>query len=504
MSELNHQFMDLFNGLQRAYGTFEITASRERDGKRTGKVKSIHKRITPELWSEHLTGTQAIGIVPIRDDSTVVFGAIDIDEYAGEYHAKLAAKIEQLKMPLVPTKSKSGGFHAWVFLSESCPAALVQRKLREMAAALGHGKAEIFPKQTEVLPERGDIGNWINMPYFRGMEGGRYGIRPDGTPMSEIEFVQTANIKRITVNELESFGVEAVTAFSDGPPCLQHLATQGFPQGTRNTGLYNLGVYAKKSSPDNWEKLLEDLNVAHMQPPLGISEVKELLKSLKKKEYQYTCSQVPCINHCNSSVCRGRKYGVGDHAGMPIITSLTKYASVPPIWFADIEGGGRLELETEDLQSQHRFQKVCMEGLNAMPPVMNGKAWQVMIQSLMENLAVIEAPTDSSPKGQLAELLERFCTQRAQALTKEEIRLGKPFLEDSRRFFTLSGLMAFLERHKFRYLSMSEVTSFLKNDLQAKHHFFHVKGKGVNAWSIAASSDSDLGTPETWKDKGPF
>jgi len=505
MTEQVDKFMDLFHGLERAYGTFEITNSRERDGKKTGKVRSIHKPVTRDIWLQHLNGTQAIGIVPIRDDSTVQFGAIDIDIYSNMDHATIAKKIEDLRMPLVPCKSKSGGLHGWIFLSEPAPAGLVQRKLREMAAALGHGKAEIFPKQSEVLPDRGDIGNWINMPYFDGVAGGRHGIRPDGHVMDMDEFTQTAYIKRVTADELESFGIQIKDDFSDGPPCLQHLATQGFPQGMRNNGLYNLGVYAKKAAPDSWEGRLEEYNIQYLQPPLGISEVKELLKSLKKKDYQYTCQQVPCSSHCNSSVCRGRKYGVGDHAGMPIVTSLTKYNSVPPIWFADIEGGGRLELETEDLQSQHRFQRVCMEALNMMPPVMNGKAWQVMVQSLMENVTVIDAPNDSSPKGQLMEYLDRYCTQRAQALSKEEIRLGKPFTENGRHHFTLSGFMAFLERHKFKLMSMHEITSYLKNDLKAKHHFFNIKGKGTNAWSITQlGQETKLDVPDAWKNGGPF
>lgn len=30
----------------------------------------------------------------------------------------------------------------------------------------------------------------------------------------------------------------------DGPPCLQALMRQGFPEGTRNNGLFNIGVYS--------------------------------------------------------------------------------------------------------------------------------------------------------------------------------------------------------------------------------------------------------------------
>lgn len=506
MNDEVDKFMSLFDGLSRAYGVFEVKGSRERDGKKTGKVTSIQKEVTRDIWLGHLKGKQSIGIVPIRDDSTCVFGAIDIDVYDGLDHAQLATTIDQLRLPLVPCRSKSGGLHCWLFVEEAVPAELMQRKLRDMAAILGFGKAEIFPKQSEVLPERGDIGNWINMPYFKGIEGGRFAIRPDGSTMETTEFIQTSELKRITLDELDAFTVKVVEALTDGPPCLQHLLQQGFPQGMRNSGLYNLGVYAKKAFPDSWEKVLEEYNVAYLEPPLRSMEVKELIKSLKKKDYQYTCAQVPIASFCNSATCRGRKFGVGDHAGMPIITGLTKFNSFPPIWFADIEGGGRLELETEDLQSQTRFQRRCMESLNCMPPCMNQKAWQAMIQLLLENVTLIDAPQDATPKGQLREVIEKFCTQRAQAMDKGEIRLGKPFTDEGRHFFTIAGMMAFLERHKFKDFSLNEIAAFMKNELGANHHFFNVKGKGVNCWSIPefAASQTNLNVPDTWKDGGPF
>ena len=482
MDQFVDAFMGLFDGLERSYGTFEINGSRSRDQKKTGKVSIVRKEVTRDVWNQHLQGRQAIGIVPIKDDSTVLFGAIDIDDY-NINHAEIATRIDRLRMPLVPTTTKSGGLHAWVFLTEPAPAGLVQRKLRDMAAALGYGRAEVFPKQTEVLPERGDIGSWINMPYFGGMSGGRHGVRPDGTPMDPAEFLETANLKKVRADELEAYEAEVKPAINDGPPCLQLLITQSFPEGTRNNGLYNLGVYAKKAFPDSWEQTVEQYNIKYMDPPLGSSEIKEIIKSLKKKDYQYTCTQVPLTHHCNSAVCRGRKFGVGDHSGMPVMTGLTKYASSPPIWFADIEGGGRLELTTEDLQQQGRFQRRCMDSLNSMPAQMNQKAWTAMVQNLLESVTIIEAPSDATPRGQLNELIEKYCTQRAQAMAKEEIRLGKPYTDGGQHFFTVSGLLSFLERHKFK-MGLHEITSYLKNDLGAQHHFSNLKGKGVNYWSI--------------------
>ena len=56
-----------------------------------------------------------------------------------------------------------------------------------------------------------------------------------------------------------------------------------------------------------------------------------------------------------------------------------------------------------------------------MPAKMNENAWNQLINHLFENLNVIEAPVDASSVGQLFELIERFCTGRAQAMSKDEI-----------------------------------------------------------------------------------
>ena len=57
-------------------------------------------------------------------------------------------------------KSKSGGADVFLFVKESCTAKEMQMKLTEIAAWLGYGDSEIFPKQIE-LNQRG-TGNFLN------------------------------------------------------------------------------------------------------------------------------------------------------------------------------------------------------------------------------------------------------------------------------------------------------------------------------------------------------
>jgi hypothetical protein len=502
MIKLAKQLSELYAGYDQAYGTFKITGVRGRDNKKEGIAKVIKAPVTEQLWLNHVAGEASLGIVPIRADNTCVFGAIDVDVYPIDIGETLR-KVSEANFPLIPTTTKSGGLHLWLFTTEPVPAELMQRKLREMAAVLGFGGSEIFPKQTEVLLSRGDVGSWINMPYFDYEKTTRHGVYIDSSVLTLEEYLDFAGKNKLTLEQLEDLGKtkESKNGLDQGPPCLQHLIVQGMPPGTRNIGLYNLGVYAKKRDPDNWEAQLEQFNIKYMDPPLGSSEVKELIKSLKKKDYQYQCKVQPLAGHCNSAVCRGRKYGVGNHSGMPIITSLTKFNTTPPIWFVDVEGGGRVELNTDDLQSQIRFQKRCIDTLNSMPPVMKNDAWQTMIQALLENVNVIEAPKDASPQGLLVEYIEKFCTQRAQAKSRDEIILGKPYSEAGWHHFRMSDLLNYLERNKFRDFRQHQIANIIKTQCGGEHRFFNIKGKGVNCWAIpeVLATNLDLPVPSEHK-----
>ena len=92
------------------------------------------------------------------------------------------------------------------FLQENVPAGDMQDKLREISAGLGYGGVEIFPKQREILVDRGDIGSWLNMPYFQGDESLRYAFDAEAKALSVekfIEFVEGRSISHQDLIELE-------------------------------------------------------------------------------------------------------------------------------------------------------------------------------------------------------------------------------------------------------------------------------------------------------------
>ena len=139
-----------------------------------------------------------------------------------------------------------------------------------------------------------------------------------------------------------------------------------------------------------------------------------------------------------------------------------------------------------------------------MPPRMNDRSWQTLIQSLMDNgMEIIEVSEDVTIEGQFMELLESFCTDMAQANTREEILLGKPYTEEGKTYFRIKDLKEYLVKHRFTDMETNRVASKLR-DLNAKHKFWNIKGRGTNVWYIDEFEYDDSRGLDTqdFEDKG--
>lgn len=484
--------MALFEGFDGAHGTHGDTV-RNPDKHEKLEIKTsartVREPVTEDLWMEHLLGERPIGIIPVRRDNTCVWGCVDVDRYDID-HGAIVKQMAEAGLPLLLCRTKSGGAHLFLFMSEPVPATEIQAKLRDLAANLGFGGSEIFPKQTRVLVDSGDLGNWLNMPYYRGDETDRYCVNEQGRGLTLRQFLSRAEAARLTPDEMVALrptSEERVDGeFRDGPPCLQHLTAVGFPEGTRNNGLFALGTFLKKKHPDRWEVLLEEVNQKHFSPPLPASEVLQIAKSLRTKEYKYKCSDMPIASHCNAGLCRTRKYGVGARGTLPVMGSLAVVKTDEPTWFLDV-GGERIELTTDELQQPARFQRRCMEAIHVIVPVLKKDTWDQILQGLMENLTVIEAAPEISLRGQFFEHIETFCTDRQQAMTKEELVLGKAWHDDEtgRVYFRIRDIQEYLEKVKFRGMTRTQMTNRIR-ELKGGPHFFNVKGKGVNVFWLPA------------------
>ena len=499
------RFMKLFQGYQQAHGQYRVQ-KREEDGKMSGRAVTVSEAATAEHFSNHLSGGEYIlGIIMLKDDNSCNFGVIDID-IRGE--VKLKDTLEELELkirdtPLVMCRSKSGGAHLYLFCEPAIAAIDMVNKLNEFAAGLGYGGVEIFPKQISRANDL-DRGNWINLCYWDGDKTERHAIH-NGKRLNLEQFLDLAEKKRTSYEELEKLQPDLVDHFADGPPCLQHIMTMGFPEGGRNISLFNVGVYYRKKNPDDWQEDLMRFNYESLDQPLPSGEVNGLVKSVSKKDYAYTCKQSPICNYCEKSKCMKREFGVGGYGGGQAIeiSSITKYETEnrqSVRWYIEI-GGERIEVTTQQLLDQRQLQKLCVEKLNKCPATMPGPKWEQAINNLLESVEIIQDPDDASPQGQFEKMLDSFLTGKVQARHRDEIMNGKPWndTDEGKVFFRSEDLFIYLEARRFRYQSQHQVWSWLRST-GGDRKTFRIKSKPVKVWSVPAPQfydDDELEIPSS-------
>jgi hypothetical protein len=449
-------FRKIFEGNNSAYGQLILTGETTEKGKAVGKAFIKREVIPDKLWQEHLDGKDpALGVIPINENNDCRWGCIDVDVYDLD-HKKLAASIKSHKFPLIMFRSKSGGAHLFLFTTEFIPAFMMQGKLKVMAEALGYEGSEIFPKQTEILAERGDIGNFLNLPYHGGMRGLRYAMDESGNALSLEDFYTYHEQKAQTSDQVQKIIVtkEVVKkneAFKDGPPCLNKLADEGFSEGSRNNALFNVAVFHKQANPDNWEdKVMED-NTKWMNPPLGFQEVKALLASIGKRGYdKYRCKDQPICGVCNAAKCRTKKFGVGfEEEQMPELDTLMKMNSAPPQWFLNV-AGKRIELKTEQLHNPNLFAIAVLDQANVVSPIPKAKDWrEVYLKPLMNNLQETEPLESLNPRFQIENLLYDYTVHRAKARTKDDILNKTAWTDEGFSYFRMEDFYAFAKRNNW-------------------------------------------------------
>ena len=502
--------MALFAGHGSAHGTHGLPV---RDGLKwtiKSTARTVRDPVTEMIWEQHLEGERPLGIVPVRDDSTCRWGSIDVDKYDVNL-LEIIAKVEQLKLPLVPCRSKSGGLHLFLFLTEGVPASQVQSTLRDWAALLGQAGCEIFPKQTQILTDKGDVGNWMVMPYYGDTFGGKLkeqvGLKKTGSEMTIDEFLSLAEKSSISEETLGTLansrtrqknghrvlsGAEPpshVNDFSDGPVCLQNLISEGgVERGGQSNALLMMGIYYKRAYPADWESKLEAANRDFLSPPGSAEGLVSVLKSLRRKDYEYTCKTEPMCSHCNATVCRTRQFGVGTGGNVPVINSISKLNSDPVMWFVDVEGV-RVECTTDQLQNYILFQKLCIDRVGkSYAPIKMGD-WFSILNVALASAVELPVPDDVRPGGKFHELIEEFLTNRARGVVRTDILSGRPWEDEEERryYFRLRDLEKYLDREGVKGFNRSKVMLLIK-EMQGDKKELNIKGKNVRCWYVPSDS----------------
>lgn len=158
--ETEEAFAFLFGGRGNAYGNGT-----------TGLC--IREDVTGEVWRGHLFGDKPIGIYPLRFEGIkwwVKWGCADFDEGYDASWPKARLLADALTAAgLYPwiERSRSKGYHVWLFAEGWVPASDMRRTL--LAA---FQVAELTPKEVNPKAEGGEdpgfLGNYVRLPYPHG------------------------------------------------------------------------------------------------------------------------------------------------------------------------------------------------------------------------------------------------------------------------------------------------------------------------------------------------
>jgi len=513
MTSLQEDFAALFAGNLRSYGQWNPA---------TRNMTTEKAEVTLGDYAKHLGGEMGLGIVPINDGGTVLFGCIDVDNHGkgGDGldldHAEIAKRVEHYRLPLVVTRSKSGGAHLYLFGSDYLPAKLVIRLLnswRDMLAFPNH--VDIFPKQDSVVTKSGEksLGNWINLCYFNAENTDRYAVDANGDRLSFELFVSYAQSRRVTVEELQEM---AHREHLEAPPCIQKMIHSGVESGSRNDSMYNVVVYLKRARPDSFFDDAMALNKTMFDKPLPPAEAKKVIRSASRRDYLYKCSEEPCKSLCDRKVCITREHGISTEEskeldaqdGLPQFTELIEYKSEPPRWGLHVNGTLIPNIPTIVLRDPNAMGTLIFEVMKINIPKITQDSWRKrVLDPLVPTLRVIEVPKEASASGIIQSKFSEF-VQKADLTSdgtniedRKALTRNIPVVQvmNGTRCIVFRGtaFSEFLKRNKAEVMTGMDLWTALRRDCGADHDKMRVPGgKTLNVWYAPITDDYEVKVDE--------
>lgn len=126
----------------------------------------VRERLTLESWDWHLQGKGSVGVYPLVNGQ-VIWGASDIDRGLEMFvlAKNLWKALKVLGITSWIERSRSKGYHVWIFCDDWVPAEDMRNALLVAHAIAGVPPTEVNPKQTSL--KDGEYGNYVNVPYAK-------------------------------------------------------------------------------------------------------------------------------------------------------------------------------------------------------------------------------------------------------------------------------------------------------------------------------------------------
>lgn len=252
-------FRSCFTGRTDVYGTYDP---------RTGRVRQVKQPVTDQVLLAHLKGEQPYGVYLLAGDRTRAIAA-DFDDEDTWRVLEFVRQAAHYEIAAYVERSKSKGWHAWVFLElPSLPAVKARSVVKSILDDIGQPHTEVFPKQDRLTPSR-SYGNFINAPLFGLLvPRGRTvfvdldrGFRPwpnQWDLLADVQRVPESLLDElIEINALQPTGTDTHARRPQSetdyaarplglPPCAQRMLAEGVSEYQR-VACFRLAVHLRKA-----------------------------------------------------------------------------------------------------------------------------------------------------------------------------------------------------------------------------------------------------------------
>lgn len=424
----------LFAGAECAYRLLSVVPIA---GRKAQKIYDNAARpVTIEDWERHLCGDVGLVVVPVREDGTCLFGAIDIDDYT----VSLSDLDDQVGRVLVVCRSTSGGAHLYAFLSRPERAGPLREQLRRIAASIGHPRAEIFPKQDRI--DGDNKGSGISLPYFRGNETDRYAVK-QGLTKDVAEFLYHAEAKATTVEALS-----ALAASQPGDSGARQTADQS--DAEERLRMRCAAIVDAAGADANKQLTAGAFDIARYCRDVGMTEA--------EARSQMLAAWLMRKPGCEKEFAGvwAREFDAGTRKGSPALKCGGGLPSIERllieaddgdvVWHVQIDGTF-VSMTVPEAMDQRKFNNCSMAQIGrAFHIVKDRNRWIDHVNEAASRAEYIGLDRGTTAAEEFLDALDEFLMNRHRGENREDLLLGRPWEDEVRglHFFRIKDLQAHL------------------------------------------------------------
>lgn len=260
----------------------------------------VERPLTTQEIEKHLDGEQTIGLYSTREDNTVKWLCIDVDEMNTDTVMDIAMRVVARfgKRSCLVEFSGGRGYHIWLFFAQPVPA---QSAWLLGNILIGEHKVEIYPRQMSV----NGLGNLVKLPLGIQRKTGKWCLfqTPAFVPYED-QWEALARVKLIDdLGDLPQPEPRAPGTSDRTLPCMANMMEEGLDEGARDSGLFRLSCYWRAHNiPEDLAVMMAHAVNRKGSAPLDNRTVEEKVASAYTKGYKfYPCQERTLDSYCESS-----------------------------------------------------------------------------------------------------------------------------------------------------------------------------------------------------------